>query len=250
MEKILRRIVFKYEILFQIYYKYIYRPPKGSISYYLNKLSAKRRIKFIQIGANDGFYDDPLYKYIRRDKWEGILIEPQKVIFNRLVKNYRKMKNLYFENIAISTVKESRKLYKIAFTDMDWASGLSSFNLEALKININAGYVERKAKENGIKLPENINEWVSTEIIECSTINEVIKKYNLKKIDLLMIDAEGYDIEIIKNIDFNNIKPSNIIYEHTHFALAENLAIEEYLKNYGYQIIKDLSDTIASIIIN
>ena len=76
----LRRIVFKYDTLFNLYYRYFYKP-KDVLSSFLNNLSKskKGKIFFIQIGANDGQWNDPIYKFIRRDRWSGILIEPQKL---------------------------------------------------------------------------------------------------------------------------------------------------------------------------
>ena len=32
--------------------------------------------RFVQVGANDGIYGDPLRTYIERHHWRGILVEP------------------------------------------------------------------------------------------------------------------------------------------------------------------------------
>ena len=36
---------------------------------------------FIEVGANDGIYLDPLYPYIIKNNWSGILIEPNHIVF-------------------------------------------------------------------------------------------------------------------------------------------------------------------------
>jgi len=148
MKKLIRKLIIKSEILFQFYYRYIFRPRANSIQNFLNNISKSQEIYFVQIGANDGIYNDPLYKYIRRDKWKGVLIEPQKKIFNRLRNNYKNVEGIFFLNAAIDCKSGARPLYKISFTDADWASGLSSFIREKLEDNINSGYVHRKAKES------------------------------------------------------------------------------------------------------
>ena len=247
LKKEIRKIVYKYDILFKFYYRYLWKPPKKSIRNYLNILSKKKEIFFIQIGANDGMYDDPLYKFIRRDNWTGILIEPQKTVFNRLINNYKKIDGLYFENVAINNKGGNNTLYKIAFTDDNWASGISSFIKESLEINVKSGYVERKAKEDGIKLPTNKKDYIATEIVSCLTLSQLIEKYNVNKIDILMIDTEGYDFEIIKTINFKKIKPLNIIYEHTGLSKNEKIDCENYLKNNGYNIFIDIAETLASL---
>jgi FkbM family methyltransferase len=246
MKRLIRRMVFKYDLLFQFYYTYFYKPSNNSIQQYIDNLSRSKEIFFIQIGANDGMYSDPIYKFIRRDKWKGVLIEPQKKIFARLRYNYRKMGNLFFENAAISDRNGEFPLYKIAFTDADWASGISSFRKEALENNIKSGYVERKARESGIPLPPR-EEFICTEIVNCITFNDLVAKYNPDRIDLLQLDAEEYDYEIIKSIDFQKVKPMNIIYEHAGLSGNDKTECEIFLKNLGYKIFPDESDTLAFI---
>jgi len=45
---------------------------------------------------------------------------------------------------------------------------------------------------------------------------EVIKYYELKTVDLLQIDTEGFDWNVLKMYDFNYFKPVIIQYEHCH----------------------------------
>ena len=68
---------------------------------------------FIQIGANDGVMSDPLNKFVRKFKWKGILIEPQKKEFIKLKKNYNDCDGLIFENLAISDKEGNIDLYKL-----------------------------------------------------------------------------------------------------------------------------------------
>ena len=67
----------------------------------------KRAINFIQVGASDGLRWDPVRRFIIRDKWNGVLIEPLEPVYNMLVNNYAyvKQNNLKFENCAISKEK-------------------------------------------------------------------------------------------------------------------------------------------------
>ena len=56
-------------------------------------------LNFIQVGANDGRYGDPLRKYIMKHPWHGILIEPQPDIYAKLCENYASVRDrLIFEN--------------------------------------------------------------------------------------------------------------------------------------------------------
>lgn len=245
--RLLRWLVYSSDLLFYIYYKFIFRP-KDDLQKFLDNFSRakKGKVKFIQIGANDGMWNDPIYKFIRRDRWIGILIEPQKDIFHRLKYNYRKLKNnLVFENIAIDNASGEKKIYKISFTNARWASGISSFVKEDVQKMIDAGYVERMARQDNLVLPKIKNEWISEEYVKTTTLYDLVKKHNFFDIDLIMIDTEGYDYEIIKSIPFNIIFPKTIIYEHTHLSNDIKEECKKYLNAKGYSIIECQSDTIA-----
>ena len=61
---------------------------------------------FVQVGANDGVFRDPLHEAIRANQsWRGIFIEPLKEPFDRLTVNYAGYGNRFtFENVAIEGV--------------------------------------------------------------------------------------------------------------------------------------------------
>lgn len=248
MKKLVKRIVFKYDVLFNFYYRYLDKPKKQLLLFLDNLSNTKRKkIFFIQIGANDGQWGDNIYKFVRRDKWSGILIEPQKEIFKRLLKTYNKRKNLFFENVAIDSKEGERNLFKISFCNSQWASGISSFIKNDVQKLIDAGYVERMAMAESITLPADREKWIGVENVKVQTLRNIIDKYQVKKLDLIMIDAEGYDFEIIKTIPFENIKPGVIVYEHSHFDEDVKSESWNYLKKIGYRIIPTEGNTIAEL---
>jgi len=205
------------------------------------------KLFLIQIRANDVKSHYPIYKFITRDKWYVILIEPPKMIFDRLLDNYKKQSNLCFENVAVCNKSGLKPLYKISFSDANWASSVSSFRKENVEALINSGYIEKNAIKENIKLPTNKREYITTEKVNCVTLENLILKYDIKNINMLMIDAEGYDSEIIKTINFNKVKPLNIVYEHTHLSKKEKIECKNYLKSAGYNLFEDISDTLASL---
>ena len=79
--------------------------------------------------------------------------------------------------------------------------------------------------------------------MNCITFNDLIKKYKVKKIDLLHIDTEGYDYEILKTLDFK-IKPNMILFEHKNLGKNKRKAWK-LLRNKGYKLFKVAGDTLA-----
>ena len=64
--------------LYVFFHKYFYTPKKSSLAYFLDNFSKVNvGLTVVQLGANDGYNRDPYLKFIKRDKWQGILIEPQ-----------------------------------------------------------------------------------------------------------------------------------------------------------------------------
>jgi len=239
MKKIIKKIFFFFIKKDSSVYRWMYYTfhwsPKGEINSYLKKKFRDRQVKFIQIGANDGITGDDIYGYIKRYNWEGILIEPVDYLFKSLKKTYRKHKGkLYFENIAISIQKGSLDFYyvdqyKVSDKLPAWLNQLGSFNRDQVL------WVE--SKYPGTK--------VISKKVFCDTINAVAEKYGITTLDLLYIDTEGYDFEIIKSINFSNLRPELIFYEHRHLSAEEAEACEKLLEGQNYFFIKEKYNTLA-----
>ena len=52
-------------------------------------LQQKQDLTFLQIGAFDGRQNDPLYQFITRYHWRGVLVEPMPDAFAKLQEAYR-----------------------------------------------------------------------------------------------------------------------------------------------------------------
>ena len=74
------------------------------LNFFLNFfLNCKNKINIIQIGANDGKTNDPIYESLEKfkEKINLICFEPQKEAFSRLKENYKNFKNVTLINKAI-----------------------------------------------------------------------------------------------------------------------------------------------------
>ena len=190
---------------------------------------------FLEIGANDGVCNDPIRPYVAKYHWSGVLVEPQREAFQALCANYSGETQLRFENVAISARAGSQLFYSVDRTRPgmnDQTDQLASFMREVVMSHC--------------KYIPGLADALVTEEVPCMTFSELLSKHDLRRLDLLQIDTEGYDYEIIKTIDFGKVKPRIIHYEHIHLKAADREACIKLLVGEGYQIaVLGSFDTLA-----
>ena len=209
------------------------------------KKYSKRHKNFyvLQIGANDGFDNDPVHKFIMRYGWSGLLIEPQPKVFNNyLVRTYSRVPQINLANVALSSEIGTKSLYCLSFSDHRWATGLSRFDKNTFQGLIDNGYIERQAKMQGVVLPESPNDYFTKMEVQTVNFDYLIEKYEIEKIDLLQIDTEGYDFEILKLFPFQRLKPKFINLEYSHFDDKTKQACQSLLSSNKYEYTEIVND--------
>lgn len=174
-------------------------------------------MKIVQIGSNRG--NDDLSKLIGENIPEIlILVEPMR-LHNETLKNfYSNIKNVHIENVVIGL--EDQKEIDFYY-HLDDGPGYEVASLDPKHIY-----------ERHIHLPK---DRISSFKIEIMSINKLLEKYNLQKLDILFIDAEGYDDKIIKSIDFSNFEINQIYFENLHITEYD---VYNILETNNYRIIK------------
>lgn len=232
--------------LYNIYCKYLYKPRKGSLAEMINEFSRRRTcVVFLQVGANDGFFNDPLHKFIKRYKWKGVLLEPQRYVFEQyLSRLYLSTEGVIPVNAALDYCDGEKSIYKISFSQARWATGLTSFNRSALQEAIESGHVQRCARRYGEQIPES-GDLITEEKVTCISPETLRRNYNLEEVDWLQIDAEGYDFEIIKMLDLSKMNVQVVALEHSHLSPADHEACINLLRQLNYAVKKISENTVA-----
>lgn len=177
-------------------------------------------MNIIQIGANRG-NDDVTELIGSQQPNKLILVEPMKLHNNALNIFYGWVHNKFIENIVIDV--ESGKDVEFFYHDND------APNYEISSLN----------KEHFFPKHPHVlsNDGLRSFFIKSLNINDLFKKYELNIIDILFIDAEGHDDAIIKTIDFDNFKITNLYFENLH--IKDN-NIYAYLESKGYSITQQV----------
>jgi len=184
---------------------------------------------FIQIGANDGISEDPIRDYVMKYHWRGVLIEPLPDMFRELVANYAGETQLIFENAAIAIEDGTISLFTLDDPTRDRSANRST---SLLKDHL----VRSFGKDAPIKELR----------VPALSLASLFSKHEISKVDLLQIDAEGFDYDIIKMFDFARMKPTVIQFEHASMSGPRQRETWGYLANLGYSLTKtSVLDTLA-----
>lgn len=177
----------------------------------------------MDIGSNIGYYT-LLESTFVKEQGNVIAIEPVPQNFAYLVKNVNvnRANNVKCLNLAISN--EEGKIKMIQSPYSNWCKIITE---ETLKTSKNE-------KTDIINVPT-------------TTIDNLVKRLELKRVDLLRMDIEGYEEHAIRGAKstINKYHPKILMEIHTKILGKKGtVKLLEYLKNEGYKIkwsiIRDL----------
>jgi FkbM family methyltransferase len=182
---------------------------------------------YLEIGGNDGITQSNTANLEFFRDWTGMLVEP---IFEKYMAMRQNRKN----SICINACLSDKDGEIIKFYDVN----LMSF------------------VENSRKSQEGDEFWLS-EGEKCQGINrtsynlETIKlqtlldNNNITNIDFFSLDVEGYELQVLKGLNFNKIRPKYILIECTHkeeifsFMLENEYEMIEFY-NFNDYLFKDV----------
>src|SRR5436190_14853780 len=94
---------------------------------------------FVQIGANDGVFCDPIRNFVTRNQVPGLVVEPLKDFFEKLAANYLAFPKVKPVNIALHRTARSVQLHRVdpakAAGLGDWTTGIASIKESHHRIN-------------------------------------------------------------------------------------------------------------------
>ena len=194
----------------------------------LYRILSKKNGVFIEAGANNGIRQSNTLLLEKYYGWSGILIEPIPVLYEECKKN---RPDALVEQCAL--VSSSFKENEIKMTYCNLMSITNdTFKYEIDKVNhLTKGksFLKEGEKIYDIDVP-------------VKTLNKIIEDNKILKIDLLVLDIEGYEFEALNGLDLDRHKPKYILIE-----VRELYKIYEYLKNFYFihstlSVNKDYSD--------
>lgn len=165
----------------------------------------------IEIGAADGIMGSNTLLFEKRG-WRAICVEPNSVLAAECKKN---RKEVYPWAISDFTGLEKFTIYDVAGSK---ESAISSLEVD-----------ERLVKQH-VPLIHGQRE----EMVNVTTLDNLLKVCKVDKIDFISIDTEGTELKVLKGFDIQRWMPSLLVIEN-NFNDPE---IEDYLRVFGYEKFK------------
>jgi FkbM family methyltransferase len=179
---------------------------------------------FIGIGANDGVTHDPIYPFIRDFGWRGLMVEPIPEAFAALERNYADIKGVGLVQAAIGQTDGKGTIYTVEVKDdaSRMMSLHSSFNRDVLL--------------RGSRWHADLQHAVIEREVPIMSFPTLLAKTEGQAVDVLKVDAEGYDLVIMKTIDLARLAPKLILAEHANLSKPDKIRMADILLDNGYRV--------------
>jgi len=181
----------------------------------------KRNGVFVDIGAHDGIMNSNTCFFEECLGWTGICIEPIPHLFEELKKN----RDCFCFNGCIANFNGPAKF--LQFSD-------NRSNLLEVFSGLVDTYDSREYHDLAKHLTRLNRGTTSVVDVQCYILEDVLKRYNIERIDYLSIDTEGAELTILKSIDFSAIDIDVISVENLY---TDETGIQELLEKNGYTYI-------------
>jgi FkbM family methyltransferase len=166
---------------------------------------------FVEIGANDGVTTSTTFGLVR-DGWQGLCVEPNPRIYAKLVENLRAWPSVRTVACAVGTSEGPAKLFLGKDDPRGMVSTLATDDSEWFRQHRSEEFVE----------------------VDCRRLATLLENEGVAgRFGLLMVDAEGMDLEVLQSADFSRARPRLIVTEEYEPKAA---AKHELLRSLGYEL--------------
>lgn len=211
------------------------------------------KLRCVQIGANDGKINDPLFEISTRfaDRTKLLLIEPQAQLVPVLTENFDFHPDVRIEQVAIG---EPGTLLLYGVKEEEWpdlhvpyaqALGWPPYRAPTGIVSSNREHVAGWLREC-IRDPLRVDDAIECFEVESVSLASVVDSWNESgSIDVLQIDTEGFDDHIIMSCDLDRLQPKLIFFEAVHLTKPRQDLFFEFLNKHGYTVVYQEEDGIA-----
>ena len=198
---------------------------------------------FVNIGANDGISDDPIYPFIKKYGWKGIAVEPVPDTFKLLKQNLSAFEGIIFENVAIG--QDGREILSFSREHLEahpLLSQMSSFSrdhLEKFTDMVDRNEIMHQAAHTTKPKPtgESLRKGLYSQRVDGISFNALMEKHHVKEVNFINVDTEDDDFDILMSIDMDKYAPKILCVETHTFDKEKKKKFDELMQKYNYTFL-------------
>jgi FkbM family methyltransferase len=160
---------------------------------------------------------------LQNENVSAILVEPQKIPYERLIALYANNPRVCLINAAVAEHDGVVKLY-----------------VPGSVASPKASLIAQHHRRFGSDAKE-----VRQREVSSVSVASLVKRFHGERLHLLQVDTEGMDYQILKWFFDAGIEPDVLNFESLHLCKAERLASRQLLNARGYWWIESDQDTFA-----
>jgi FkbM family methyltransferase len=193
-------------------------------------VAGRDAVSVVVIGANDGISTDPVFPLVKANAhWRGTFVEPVPYLFEKLKANYGASERFSFVNAAVSDETKALTFYYVSPEARrenpsfpTWVEQLGTFDKQII-----VGLLEQRL----------VPYMVETEVQGIS-LTQLFQQTHNDVVDVLIIDTEGADWKILRQLDLQRYTPAVILFENCFLSKEDRAAAKRFLNDRYH--IRDL----------
>lgn len=214
------RLIPHYRHLLEIFGNYSLSKPFSDHEDLLKFIDFKNGF-FVDCGGNDGYGNDPTYYLEKALGWKGIMVEPLPIY--KACKKNRRVSTVY--NFAAGSFEDKDKMVSLVDNGgMSFVKGSIDNEKEWIDIGEKTQKIRSKVIEVKVKPVQDL-------------IDDYFKDHAMRAIDLFVADVEGYELNILRGLNFEKNPPKWILIEA--YDDKKLKLIKDYLTARRYEFVKE-----------